>query len=260
VRTTGSRGAVLLSLVLIVVGVALLLNTFLIVQDFNVAALLPLALVVAGGIVLLRGDLLSGGSGRGFGITRGSIESATLEVSSGAVDVIVRALPREGRLIAGQFAAESRPALQAEDAHAYLRFDRAATPFLAMSNWELSLARDLPWSIYATAHLGAFDFDLRGLIVQQGVIATGLGGIRFVCPSEAFGPITLRSAVGDIRVLVPESYSARIRVKAGRLARIVADSARFTVEAPGLYVCMGTQPATPIELELVTTFGDLYLA
>ena len=124
-RAKGSRGLWLGSLALLALGVLLLLNNFLLLSGFNVGALWPLLLVIVGVLVLLRGDFMPGADARTFGITRGSVESATLEISAGEIDVVARALQREGRLIAGQFALDSRPQLSVQDTHAYLRMDRA---------------------------------------------------------------------------------------------------------------------------------------
>ena len=45
--------------------------------------------------------------------------------------------------------------------------------------------------------------DLTGLIIQRAVIATGFGDVRLVCPEEAFEPLYVRSALGNIHVIVP---------------------------------------------------------
>ncbi|MBC7869431.1 MAG: hypothetical protein H7Y09_01220, partial [Chitinophagaceae bacterium] len=157
-RAKSSRGVMVGALILVALGVVLLLNNFYFLGGFNVFALSPLLLLLVGAVILLRGDILNGG-GRNFGITRGSVESASLEVSAGAIDVSLRALTREGRLIAGQYAEDSRPQLIVDDAHAFLRLDRAATPFFAFADWEINLARDLPWDVYVSTSLGQADLD-----------------------------------------------------------------------------------------------------
>lgn len=47
-RSKGSRGVLIGSLALIVIGVVLLLNNFLLISGFNVTTLWPLLLVVGG--------------------------------------------------------------------------------------------------------------------------------------------------------------------------------------------------------------------
>ena len=101
-------------------------------------------------MILLRGDFVPSDEARSFGITRGSVESAALEISAGEIDVQAYALQREGRLIAGQYAANSRPTLDVQETHANLKMDRAATPWLSFADWRVALARDLPWSLFVT--------------------------------------------------------------------------------------------------------------
>lgn len=260
-RARGSRGLWLGVLALLALGLLLLLNNFLLLSGFNVAALWPLLLVILGALILLRGDLLPGADARTFGITRGSVESATLEISAGEIDVSARALQREGRLIAGQFALDSRPQLSVQDTHAYLRMDRAATPWLSFADWEMALSRDLPWGIFVSTSLGQIDLDLRGLIVQKAVLASGLGDIQLVCPQEAFEPLNVRSAVGSIRILTPPGSYVRIYASGSRRFSIHADEARYTQPEPGVYVSRDARAGyREVEIYVSGTLGDAYFA
>ncbi|HLU10496.1 MAG TPA: hypothetical protein VK003_12580 [Oceanobacillus sp.] len=260
-RAKGSRGLWLGSLALLALGVLLLLNNFLLLSGFNVGALWPLLLVIVGVLVLLRGDFMPGADARTFGITRGSVESATLEISAGEIDVVARALQREGRLIAGQFALDSRPQLSVQDTHAYLRMDRAATPWLSFANWEMALSRDLPWGIYVSTSLGQIDLDLRGLIIQKAVLATGLGDIQLTCPQEAFEPLVVRSAVGSIRILTPPGNHVRIYASGSRRFNVYADENRYTQPEPGVYVSRDSAANAPaVEIYVSGTLGDAYFA
>jgi hypothetical protein len=249
------------SLTLVALGIILLLNNFLLISGFNVAALSPLILVVVGAAILLRGDLLPGKDARSFGITRGSVEAALLEVHAGEIDVQARALTRDGRLIAGQYAADSRPSLTVQDTAAYLRMERAATPWLSFADWDVGLARDLPWGLYISTSLGQVNLDLTGVIVQRALIATGLGDIRLVCPDEALEPLTLRSNLGDIRVLTPPGCRVRVTTHGGRMFRVHADAARYQALEPGVYVSRDADASRPlIEIRVSGVFGDAYLA
>lgn len=255
-----SLGLQLVALGAAVLGVLLLLSNFYLITDFQITALLPLLLVAAGAAVLVRGDLLGGTAGRTFGITRGSVEAGVLEVSAGAIDVRIAALPREGRLIAGQFAPDARPQLTADEGRAVLRFDRAATPFLAFAPWELGLARDLPWTVFASTSLGNLDLDLRGLIVDGGLIATGIGDIRMFAPGEAFAPLTVRSALGSVQILVPDGCAAEIVVSPGRFVRVHRDSARYSESSPGVYTRNTDATGGRAHIVVWCGFGDVYLA
>jgi hypothetical protein len=260
-QTQESRGPILWPLLFIAVGVVILLDNFLLLGDFNVAGLLPLLLVVAGAQILLRGDLLPGSGVKTFGITRGSVESGTIEISAGDIDVEIRNLQREGRLIAGQFAAESRPRLDVDGTHATLRFYRADTPWYAFVDWQIALARDLPWQIFASTHLGQLNFDLSGLIVQEALVATGIGDIRLVAPQEAFAPLQVRSALGTIHVITPRGHAARIYAREGMMFGIHVDETRYYQSEPGIYDAVDADENAPaVEIYISGTFGDLYLA
>lgn len=255
------RGPWLWPLALAAVGVLLLLNNFLLLTDFNVTALWPLLLVVAGAQILLRGDLVPSEEARTFGITRGSVEAATLEISAAEIDVEIRALQREGRLIAGQYAAGARPAMSVGDTHAHIKMDRASTPWLSFADWEMGLARDLPWQILVSAHLGQVNLDLSGLIVQNVVAATGIGDIRLTCPAEALGPLRLRSALGNIQITTPPGCRVQIKVSGGRMFGIHADEHRYEQLERNVFVAHDTDVAAPlVEIDVSGTFGDVYLA
>ena len=260
-RARGSRGLWLGSLALLALGTVLLLNNFLLLSGFNVSTLWPLLLVIVGAVILLRGDILPGTDARTFGITRGSVESASLEVSAGEIDVVARALQREGRLIAGQYAFDSRPQLNVQDAHTHLRMDRAATPWLSFASWEVALAHDLPWGIYVSTSLGQIDLDLNGLIIQKAVLASGLGDIRLVCPREAFEPLVVRSAVGSIRILTPPGANARVYTRGPSLFRVHVDEGRYEKVESGTYLSRDADADSPeVQIHVSGTFGDLYIS
>jgi hypothetical protein len=254
------NGPGLWPVLLVIVGVVLLLDNFLLLGDFNAVALLPLLLVVAGAQILLRGDLLTSTETRSFGITRGSVESGTIEISSGEIDVDIRALQREGRLVAGQFAVGSRPRLDVQDTYAHLIMNRADTPWLCFADWQIGLAHDLPWQFLVSTYLGQVKADLSNLITHEAVIATGFGDIHLVCPPEAFSTLYLRSTLGNIHVATPPGYNARIIVDAGRLFKVHADVYRYENPDPNTYLSTEVdEGAPPVTIHISGTFGDAYL-
>lgn len=241
------------------VGVILLLSNFGLLGDFNVVALLPLLLVIAGAQILLRGDFIPNADTRDFGITRGSVESATLEISSGTVDVDILALQREGRLIAGQFAVNSRPMLDVRDTYAHLKLFRSKTPWWSFADWKIALAQDLPWQILLTTHLGQATLDLSQVIVHDVVVGTGLGDIRLVCPKEAFNPLFVRSTFGNIHI-TPLGYRAKIVAKETRLFTVKFDTSRYDNPQKGVYLAQVEDENAPIiEIQVSGSFGDVYL-
>ncbi|MCS7071043.1 MAG: hypothetical protein NZM00_06030 [Anaerolinea sp.] len=256
-----ARGVFLLAVIMLIAGILLLLNNFHLLGTFDALSLWPLLLIAAGGLILLRGDLSPSSAGRSFGITRGSVEAAVLEIQSGEIDVLARALPREGRLIAGTFARDGRPQLIVEDNQATLIFERAATPWSSFADWDLGLARDLPWRIAVSSSLGAVHFDMSALIVQGALIATGFGDIVVTLPHEAFEPITLRSALGNVRVQTPNGVNAWIQVQPSRLFRLHVDHERYEQVKADLYHARAADPQMPqVQVILKGMFGDAYLA
>jgi hypothetical protein len=246
---------------LVIVGVLLLLDNFLLLGDFEPTRLWPLLLLIIGAQVLLQGDLLPARQGKTFGITRGSVEAAILEISAGEVDVNVRALRREGRLIAGQFASDSRPNMQVQDTQAHIRVDRGVTPWWSLTDWEMGLARDLPWQILISTHLGQVQADLSELIVQDVVIGTGFGDIRFTAPLEALGGVRLHSSLGTIQVVAPHAYRVRVMAQKSAFFGVHADSNRYQELEPGVYEAFGVDELAPlVEIHVSGTFGDAYLA
>jgi hypothetical protein len=261
VQAKESRGPILLPLLLVGIGVVLLLNNFLLLNDFNVAGLLPLLLVVAGAQILLRGDLVPGTDSRTFGITRGSVQSGTLEINAGEIDVDLRAVQKEGRLIVGQYASDSRPALQVDETHAHLKLNRDMTPWLSFVDWQMALARDLPWQVYVSTSLGQVNADLSGLIMQDVLIATGIGDIRVICPQETFAPVVLRSTLGNIHVITPRGQAATITVSGGRMFTVRADETRYHQVEPGVFSALEVDnDLPPVEITITGSFGDAYLA
>ena len=256
-----SHGPLVWPLMLAIIGLILLLDNFLLLGEFDPMLLWPLVFVVLGAQILLRGDILPGSQTQTFGITRGSVEAGVLEISAGEIDVVVRSLQREGRLIAGQYAAQSRPQMQVQDTFAHIKMNRAATPWTSFSNWEMGLARDLPWQVYISTHLGQVNTDLSTVIVQDAVVATGLGDIRFICPYEVLDSVHLRSAVGSIQVVTPVGHRAIITAHESRFFGVHVDFDRYEQLEDGVFASRNADEDAPdVHIQLSGTFGDAYLA
>ena len=262
-------------LLLTVGSVMLLLHNFLLI-DFDVAPYWPVLLVALGIQLLLRGDIGPSWQAHTFGITRGSVQSASIEIESGELDVQVRALRKPGRLTAGQYTARSRPSLTVRNNHATLRMERGQTWWLSLADWDVGLANDLPWNVLASSYLGQMDVDLRGLIVDRAYVSSGLGNVEVACPPEAEGTIFARSTFGDVRLAVPTRSRAMITIKTGPFGRTRVNPDHFEQIGPGVYVTSESNPDTltipdqdddpheddPVyDLTIVvgTVFGSIYI-
>lgn len=262
-RSKSRSGPLVWPILLVVIGGALLVSNFLLIGDFRILDLWPALLVVIGAYILLRGDLLPDQDHQPFAITRGRVEAATLQIDAGEIDVALYRLPRQQgeRLIAGQFARQSRPILEGDAQHAHLKLLRWQTPWLAFADWEMGLSTELPWRVYATSHLGQIVVDMSDVIVHSLALDTGVGDIRLVLPHEAFEPIVVRSTLGDIHITAPDGCRAQVRVRGGRFFGVQADENRYIRDADApIYMAFGHETAPVVKVVVEGTFGNLYLS
>jgi len=259
----GSKGPWLWPLLVTAIGLLLLASNFLLIEDFNIINLWPLLLVIVGVQILLRGDIFPSEDARTFGITRGSVEAGLIEINAGEIDVSLRALRGDNheRLIAGQYAHQSRPNLTVEGVHAHLRLERNQTPQLTFTDWELGIARDLPWQVRISTNLGQINVDLSELVIQDANIATGVGDIHVVTPSETFESLKVHSTLGNIHIVTPQGYQSIIQINGGRFFGINVDESRYQQTEDGSYITHTTTSSDSIVYLTVSGhFGNVYLA
>lgn len=251
-------------IVLMAGGVVLLLDNFLLI-DLDVTPYWPILLVAVGLQLLIRGDIALSWQAHTFGITRGSVDSASIEVESGELDVQLHALHKPGRLIAGQYTARSRPDLRVRNNHATLHMQRGQTWWLSLADWDVGLANDLPWEVLISSHLGELDADLHDLHVERAYISSGFGSVKVTCPRQAQGPVFARSAFGNVRVAIPIRSRALVRVKTGPFGRVRINAERFEEVEPGLYASVspdgnGSDHQVDIDITASTVFGSIYIS
>lgn len=233
----------------IAIGVLLLLRNFLLI-DFDVLRLWPVILIAIGFALLLRGDVILGKS-QPFAITRGSVERADLDIDAGIIDVRLSALRREERLISGQFSPRARPELNVHSGQADIRMRRGLWPLWpspSLEDWELGVARDLPWRMLISAYLGDIDVDLGDLQIEDARFVTGIGDVILQCAAEATGPIEARSTLGDVRISIPDGVPALIRLEPSRFCTVYVDPDRYQEVRPNLYAT-ATRILQPLEEE-----------
>jgi hypothetical protein len=256
------RPPLILPIVLVVIGVLLLLRNYLLLENVDVLQYWPVVLVLAGLQLLIRGDIGLTWQSQTFGITRGGVQSASLESRSGEIDVKIRALRREGRLIAGSYTARSRPSLNVRGTHARLNMERGQTWPFSHADWEIGLAKDLPWRLLLSAHLGELDLDLRGLHVEQVHTGTGIGDVRLVASDNLNAGHRVRacSTFGNVTLVIPPDVHALVHIATKPMARLQIDEARFLMLEPGVYATLGYDASQPaISAELSSTFGTVRL-
>ncbi len=245
-------------------GIILLLDNFLLI-DLDVTPYWPVLLVAVGLQLLLRGDIAPSWQAHTFGITRGSVQSAAIEIESGELDVQLRALNRPGRLIAGQYTARSRPDLRVRNNHALLRMQRGQSWWLSLADWDVGLANDLPWGVLVSSHLGQLDVDLHDLTINRAHIASGFGSVNITCPQRAESAVVARSTFGDVRVTLPERSRVRVQVKTGPFGRVKIDAERFTQIDARTYVTHFIddneddieQQVVDLDVTVTTVFGSI---
>lgn len=259
-----AKSPILWPLALIVVGVILLLNNFVLLGDFNVLNLSPLVLVIIGAWILLRGDIRPSDGARSFGITRGSVESATLDIRSGEIDVDITMLPEanQERLIAfHSYPVQSRPELKVDGVYTQLTMRRQHTPWFSFANWEMSIAQGLPWQVLLTSNLGQVSIDLAGGIVSTVKVATGIGNVDLIAPYEALENIQVSSVLGTIQITTPFGYSSNIRIHKSRFMTVHIDPSRYELNHEDDYISLDADSDSPIVYISVSgTFGDVFLA
>jgi hypothetical protein len=249
-----------LPILLILLGAALLLSNFLLIEGVDLARYWPVLLIAAGLVILRRGDISLSSQSQPFGITRGNVQTAQLEVSAGELDMRVRPLTREGRLIAGQYTARSRPSLTVNGTNARLTMQRGQSWLLSMADWEIELAPDLPWTILLSSFLGAIDAAFESLTIDRAFIGTGFGDIRLSTPASAVNGVLARSTFGDITAETTPGVAALFRVEPTPFARLKVDETRYLMVEPGVYATLDYKDAAAlVSIQLRTTFGTVTL-
>jgi hypothetical protein len=250
-------------LIVMIGGLILLLDNFMLI-NVNVTPYWPVILIALGIQLLLYGDIAPSWQAHTFGITRGSVESASIEIESGELDVQLRALRKPGRLIAGQYTARSRPGLIVRHNHASLRMQRGQSWWLSLAHWDVGLATDLPWGVLMSSYLGHLEADLRGLIIERAYVSSGIGHVNVACPRRAAGTVFARSTFGDVQITIPGNSCVQITIKTGPFGRVRVDESRFTQVEPGIYTNHNEENETADKPELnvvaSTVFGSIYVS
>jgi hypothetical protein len=259
-RQSQPRTPLFFPLTLVLVGIVLLLNNYLLINA-DLVSLWPLVLILIGLQVAWRGDLAPSWQAQSFGITRGTVESASLEVSSAEIDVRLKSLNRAGRLIAGEYTARSRPKLAVRNNHASILMRRGQTWLFSLADWDVQVAQDVPWAILMSSHLGELSADLRGLTLRRAYLTSGIGDVRVTAPDAATGPLYIRSTFGDLYLNLPAQTPALLRIQRSPFSHLILAENSFQKDDSGqFYASPAYQPDQPfVEITLAATFGNITL-
>ncbi|PJF42164.1 MAG: hypothetical protein CUN50_05240, partial [Candidatus Thermofonsia Clade 1 bacterium] len=171
-----------------------------------------------------------------------------------------RALRREGRLIAGSYTARSRPDLAVRGETARLSMQRGRTWLFSIADWEIGLARDLPWNVLLSTFLGELEIDLRGVPINRAELGSGFGDIRLVLPQLVGQGVRAFSTFGNVSLAVPEGCAALVRLRRKPFTRLQIDERYFMRLEDDLYATLNHAEAErPIYAEIGSTFGTLRL-
>jgi len=248
-------------LALVGLGIVLLLNNFLLLGDVQLDNLWPLGLVALGLVVLVRGDLSPNDQARRFSITRGSVQSATLEINAGDVDIHLGALPgqQQERLTVGSYAPTARPSLTVNDAHALVRMDRSEAGWNSLADWEAYLVQDIPWGIYTSTSTGQQIIDLTELVLAEAHLNSGIGAVRLSLPRECLegAQVEVWAALASVTLITPPQVRAMVQAQ-GRFMRLTADPQRYQLTDEG-WQSLAEESAPLLRVQIRGTFSDVRL-
>ncbi len=257
-----------LGLVLIVIGLALLLDAAGILPGIGryIAGLWPIALVALGLAALLgwrRGVTLPWQSGKTKPINQalGDTRAALLDLSGqiGALEIEPAGVGSQD-LIGGKVPASSRVQVESTGSATSIWLDRQGLgrlPFIgAKDAWELRLNPSAAWTLHLDADLDEGELDLTDLRVQELQLGGRSGEVKIKLPRRGQCVVAGAGHVDDLTLRVPDGVAARIRPPAGGVIRV--DAGRFPVRN-GVYESAGFEAAADwVEITLDSvTLGNL---
>ena len=228
------RNDLLWGLVLLIVGVALLLDRLLGISLWK--AVWPLFLIGLGLWFLWsasRGE--EPPEEEEVTIPLDGAERAHIQMRHGAGQVRVGASADVAALVSGTFGGgldyerESRGDTVYLRMRPSLRASRFLMPWIRRGGfgWDFGLSRSIPLSLHAEAGMSSMTLDLSQLQVTELQLKTGMSATEVTLPASAgHTRADIDSGMASVRIRVPEGVAARIRTESG-LASIAVDRQRF---------------------------------
>jgi len=249
-----------LGLVLIVIGLALLLNTLGIFPGLwrFIAGLWPIALVALGLAALLgwrRGLTLPWQASKSMPINEplGDVRAALLDLSGHAGELEIEATGAGSQdLLGGRVPASSRVQVENAGPSATIWLQQKGLGRLPLISpkdaWELRLHPGVAWTLHVDADVDEGELDLTDLRVQDLHLGGHLGEVKIKLPRRGQSVVTVGGSVDELTLRVPDGVPARIHPPAGGASRI--DTVRFPLRE-GAYESLGFDAAVDwIEITL----------
>ncbi len=164
----------------------------------------------------------------------GTVESATIRLSTGASDIELSELDRESDLLAGGAIQSNRninQKMRRSDGTGVLELHGSGEGIFGGANqlsdeWDIMLTQKVPLNLEFS--FGATDatLDLSSLSVTRFKVDAGASTINIVAPQLGHTMGTISTGAAEINIEIPEGVAASIRVDGG-LSAIDIDQSRF---------------------------------
>jgi hypothetical protein len=198
-----------------------------------VAVAAPVALMVAGAALVLRGWPGAQKSGPAFAVERGQAARGELAAVVGGQDLTLCAFAGQSQLAVGEFPNRQGPRVEVEATLTRLTLTpQMVVPYLGGGPWNLAVTKSVPWTLNVRADGGHLDLNLRDLTIEQLKVHSAYGKVCLTLPTQAPAELQLRLALGDLFITVPEGAEVKLRLSAGSLVNTQVDERRFIQVAP----------------------------
>lgn len=226
-----------LGLVLIVIGLALLLDAIGILPGVGsfLTGLWPVALVAIGLAALIvwrQGVTLPWQTGKTKPINQalGDTRTALLDLSGhiGALEIDAAGASSQD-VVGGKVPAASRLQVESTGSATSIWLDQPGLgrlPFIgAKDTWELRLNPSVTWTLHVDADLAEAEIDLTDLRVQELQLQGQADEIKIKLPHRGQCVVVGAGHIDDLTLRVPDGVAARIHPPTGGTIRI--DTGRF---------------------------------
>ena len=229
------RGSYFWGFVLIVIGLALLLDNLGLLGNINVWALLwPLILILLGGWILLGTIFRRAPTTEHVSIPANGAQRARIKIGHGAGRLNIGAGAAVGVLMEGDFGGglDYRSQTEEDELRVNMRVPEQIFPFGWSPgftlDWTLSLSPDVALALDLDTGAGEARLNLTDLMVKELYLKSGASSTEIDLPSKARQTrVSIEAGAASVKIHVPTGVAARIRSRGG-LSSIEVDQSRFS--------------------------------